>query len=181
MPPDPPEVWQADMDSEDRVRAVAEMLTRPRSTSWVADQAQVDYKTARKYLSKLVEDDRLRTTERDQTTLYYPNPRQQFFAELGDLVEDHSKEELTAELEAISRRIEGWQDEYDVEDVDELRTTLDESLSTEERRERERVIDTWEYNGEMRTLIGHAIRLYDDLQRFTITHTPATVDASRSE
>lgn len=181
MPSDPPTVWRADMDSEDRVRAVAEMLTRPRSASWVAEQAQVDYKTARKYLSKLVEDDRLRTTERDQTTLYYPDPRQQFFGEIGDLVEERTKAELTEELDSISRRIEMWQDKYGVEDVDELRTTLAESLSVEERREREQIIDTWEYNREMRTLIRHAIRLYDDLHRFTATHTPVTTDAAPRE
>jgi predicted ArsR family transcriptional regulator len=181
MVSDPPDVWADDMDSEDRVRAVAEMLTRPRSASWVADQAQVDYKTARKYLSKLVEDDRLRTTQRDQTTRYYPDPREQFFGEIGDLVEEHTKDELTDELEAISQRIEAWQAEYDVEDADELRTTLDESLRVEERREREQVIDTWEYTREMRTLIRHAIRLYDDLHQFTVTHAPAAADAAPSE
>ncbi|WP_143423156.1 winged helix-turn-helix domain-containing protein [Halegenticoccus soli] len=178
MPPDSPERWPDDMDSEDRVRAVAEMLTHPRSASWVADQANVNYKTARKYLAKLADDKRLLTTDRGQKTLYYPNPREQFFGEIGDLVDEHTKDELTAELNAISSRIEAWQDEYDVEDADELRTTLDESLRIEERRERERVIDTWEYNLEMRTLIRHAIRLYDDLHQFTATHSLATSEAT---
>lgn len=181
MSTDPPRMWREDMDSEDRVRAVTEMVTQPRSASWVADQAKVDYKTARKYLNKLVEDDRLLTTERDQTTLYYPNPREQFFGEIGDLVDEHTKDELTDELEAISQRIETWQDQYDVDDADELRTTLDESLSLEERRDRERVIDRWEYTQSMRTLIRHAIRLYDDLHHFTATHTPATADAAPNE
>lgn len=181
MTNDSPSVWRDDMESEDRVRAVAEMLTQPRSASWVADQAQVDYKTARKYLTKLVNDNRLLTTDRSQTTLYYPDPREQFFGEIGDLVDEHTKDELTAELNAISSRIEEWQEKYDVEDADELRTTLDESLSVEERRERERIIDTWEYNREMRTLVRHAIRLYDDLHRFTATHLPATTQAATNE
>lgn len=181
MTADPPDVWRDDMDSEDRVRAVAEMLTEPRSASWVADQAHVDYKTARKYLTKLADDKRLRTTDRGQTTRYYPNPREQFFGEIGDLVDEHTKDELTSELNAISSRIEAWQEEYDVEDPDELRTTLDESLSVEERRERERVIDAWEYNREMRTLVRHAIRLYDDLHEFTDTHSPATAEATPNE
>ena len=30
-------MWSDDMDSEDRVRAVTEMLTRPRNASWVAE------------------------------------------------------------------------------------------------------------------------------------------------
>lgn len=174
-------VWRDEMDSEDRVRAVVEMLTQPRSASWVAEQAQVNYKTARKYLNKLVDDNRLLTTKRNQTTLYYPNPREQFFGEISDLVDDHTKDELTAELTTISRRIEEWQANYDVEDADDLRTTLDESLSVEERRERERVIDTWEYTDEMRTLIRHAIRLYDDLQQFTTTHTSRHAAATANE
>ena len=172
MTSDPPPVWSEGMDSEDRVRAVAEMLTEPRSASWVAEQAQVDYKTARKYLDKLVSDSRLRTTEREQTTLYYLDPRQQFFAEIGDLVEEHTKDELTTELTAMGARIEAWQDEYGVESPDELRTTLDETLCTEERRERERVVDSWEYTEEMRMLVRHAIRLYDDLQQFTAANSP---------
>jgi len=177
MTAEKPTVWPDGMETEDRVRAVAEMLTQPRSATWVAEQADVNYKTARKYLTQLVEDDRLRTTERKRTTLYYPNPREQFFREIGDLVEGHTKDELTAELNAISSRIEEWQEEYDVEDPDELRTTLDESLSVAERRNRERVVDTWEYNREMRTLVRHAIRLYDDLHRFTATHSPTTVES----
>lgn len=176
-----PPVWPDHMDSEERVRAVAEMLTHPRSASWVSDQADVGYKTARKYLSKLVDDRRLSTTERDRTTLYYANPREQFFREIGDLVDDHTKNELTAELNATSDRIESWQEKYDVEDPDELRTTLDESLSVEERRERKRVVDTWEYNLEMRTLVRHAIRLYDDLDQYTATHTPTMAGVGSGE
>lgn len=181
MTEDVPSVWGEHMDSEDRVRAVAETLTRPRSAMWVSDQADVDYKTARKYLSKLTDDGRLLTTERDRTTLYYSNPRDQFFREIGDLADEHTKDELTAELNAIGSRIESWQETYDVEDPDELRTTLDESLTVEERREREQVVDTWEYNREMRTLVRHAIRLYDDLHRYTTTHTPTKVGAATSE
>ena len=96
------------MDSEDRVRAVTEMLTEPRDTSWVAEQAEVDYKTARKYLEKFVADGRLRTVERSRTTRYYPNPRRQFFAELEELAATHTKAELTDELTAMSERIEAW-------------------------------------------------------------------------
>ena len=177
MVPDPPAMWSDDTESEDRVRAVTEMLTEPRDASWVAEHAEVGYKTARKYLEKLVADERLRTVERNRTTRYYPNPRRQFFAELEDLAATHTKAELTDELTAMSERIEAWQETYEVADADELRTTLDESLSVEERRERERVVDDWEYTERMRTLVGHAIRLYDDLERFAATNSPAAVRA----
>ena len=62
MTPDPPAMWSDDMDSEDRVRAVTEMLTDPRDASWVAEQAEVDYKTARKYLEKFVAANRSRSS-----------------------------------------------------------------------------------------------------------------------
>lgn len=167
----PRDVWPDDADSEDRVRSVADALTRPRSASWVAEQADVTFKTAQKYLAKGVEDGRLETTERDRTTCYYPDPRDQFLGEIGDLVQEYTKDELTAELESISERIETWQDTYDVNDPNALRASLDESLSVAERRERERVVEDWEYTREMRTLIRHAIRLYDDLTR--VSGSPA--------
>lgn len=178
MPSEPPAVWSDDMESADRVRAVADMLSKPRSASWVAEQADVNYKTAQKYLEKLVADDRLCTTESNHQTRYYPDPRDQFFGEIGDLVDEYSKDELTAELDAMSQRIETWQTEYDVETPDELRTSIDESLDIEERRERSRVIDRWEYTLEMRTLVRHAIRLYDDLHQFTTGHTPPAADVA---
>ncbi|MDL0118502.1 hypothetical protein PNQ29_03315 [Halobacterium salinarum] len=181
MTDEQPDVWSDDLDSEDRVRRVADTLTQPQSASWVADQAAVNYKTARKYLEKLVSDARLQTTERDQTTLYYPNPRTEFFDELDELVSQHTKDELTAELATMSDRIEDWQTAYDVADPNELRTSIDESLSVAERREREHVVDDWEYTQQMRMLVRHAIRLYDDLQQFTATHTPQRVEAGGSE
>ena len=176
-----PDQWPADADSEDRVRAVADQLTEPKSASWVADQAGVDYKTARKYLDKLRGDNRLLAVERDRTTLYAPNPRQQFFAELSELIDTNTKEELTAELTAMSERIEAWQAEYGVDDPDELRITLDETLSVAERRNREQAIDNWEYTREMRTLVRHAIRLYDDLQQATATSLPEQASATGGE
>lgn len=174
---DAPEMWSDEMDSEDRVRAVTEMLTQPRGASWVAEQAQVDYRTARKYLEKLVADGQLRTVERDRTTRYYPDPRRQFFDELGDLVESHTKAELTDKLTRLGERVEGWQEAYGVESPDELRTTLDESLSVAERREREQIVDSWEYTREMQMLVRHAIRLYDDLHQFAADHAPQQLRA----
>jgi hypothetical protein len=176
-----PPVWRENTESDERVRAVTEQLTQPRSASWVAEQAQVDYKTARKYLTKLVENDHLVPIEGEQTTLYAPNPRGQFFGEISMLVDDHTKDELTAELSRIGHRIENWQANYDVEDTDELRTTLDESLSVEERCDRERIIDRWEYSQEMQRLIRHAVRLYDDLHEYTARSPPARAEAAPNE
>jgi hypothetical protein len=180
MSNDAPNMWSEEMDSGDRVRAVAEMLTQPRSASWVAEQAQVDYRTARKYLDKLVSDSRLRTVERDRTTCYHPDPHRQFFDELGSLVESHTKTELTEELTRLSERIEGWENEYGVESANELRTTLDESLTVEQRRERAQVADSWEYTREMQMFVRHAIRLYDDLRQFTTDHAPQDRADSRT-
>ena len=77
----------------------------------------------------------------------------------------------------MSERIEAWQKTYEVTDADGLRTTLDESLSVEERRERECVVDDWGHTERMRTLVSRAIRLYDDLERFAATNSSAAVGA----
>lgn len=101
------------------------------------------------------------------------------FPELA-LADEHTKDELTAERSATSDRIAAWRAGYGVEAPDALRTMIDASLEIAERRERKRVIDTWKYTLEMRTLIRHAIRLYDDRQQFTAGHSP-TADATSGE
>ncbi|MFC3960229.1 DUF7342 family protein [Halovivax cerinus] len=177
MSPPSPDVWANDTDGEERVRTVASALSKPRSAVWVAEQSDVTYKTAQKYLEKGVEDGRLETIEHDRTTLYVPDPREQYLDEIATLVDEHSKDELTRELSAMSERIESWQERYDVMEPDALRTTIDESLTVDERRERERVVEDWTYVQEMRTLVRHAIRLYDDLARVQRSSASSIADA----
>lgn len=55
-----------------------------------------------------------RVTQEVLTTLYAPNPRKQFFGEINGFIDNHTKVELTAELNEIGHRIEDWQADYNV-------------------------------------------------------------------
>ena len=51
-----------------------EIFTEPRDAAQVVEQAEIDYKTARKYLKKFVTDGRLRTVERYGVSFGDVNP-----------------------------------------------------------------------------------------------------------
>jgi len=148
----------------DRIREVAMTVREPRNAGEIAEAAGVARNTAEKYLKQLVEADKLATSERGRETCYYPDPVTQYFDQIRDLVNEHQKDELTAELEAIRDDIDEWKDEYDVESADELRTTVGDDISPSERRQRRHVAEDWEYYEHQATLIKQAIQLYDTIE-----------------
>jgi len=156
--------WPDGMDAAERVRHVALSRTTPRNAGWIATEADVSRDTAVKYLSRMVEQGDLETVETAEGTCYRPDPVTQLLDQVRDLVEGHSLDELTSELRAIGDEIDQWKREYDVDDLVDFRGTVgNDDLSGEERRDRLRVIEEWEYNVEMREAIRLAISLRDSL------------------
>jgi hypothetical protein len=87
------------------------------------------------------------------------------FDELRQLIEEHTREQLQADLTAIAEEIEDWQEAYGVETWEELEQSLaDGTLSSSEIRDRRDVIRDWRANEENRRLIGHALELYSDVE-----------------
>jgi Fic family protein len=102
------------------VRSVAQTVSEPRSASWIAEEAAVSENTARGHLQRLVEMNVLRSFE-DGTTTYAPDPLHTRMQTLRELIDEYDHDgllDLKADLQA---EIETWQDEYGVEDPDELR------------------------------------------------------------
>ena len=54
-----------------------------------------------------------------------------------------SEQTLRDELDRMAKEIEEWRDEYEVESPTELQASIDESMSTDERRERWRAAYDW--------------------------------------
>lgn len=147
-----------------RIREVAMTVREPKNAGEIADAAGVARNTAAKYLTQLVEADKLTTVQRGRETCYYPDPVTQYFDGIRDLIGDHSKDELTAELAAIRDDIDEWKAEYDVESPDELRASVGEDISPADRRQRRHDAEDWEYYAQQAELIKKAIQLHDTIE-----------------
>ena len=153
--------WTTAMTARERVQSIAETIPEPRTPNWVAEQAEVKWDTAKKHLEDLVEQGLVLKTDEGR---YYSDPSRAYFDHLRDLIIENDKDRLREELAAIAEEIEGWREEYDVETLDELETSLgDDSLTVEEIHDRRRVARQWEENQQYRDLFTTALSLYDDV------------------
>ena len=164
--------WPDHWDKRDQVRAVAEMLTEPRDAGWVADEAGVVKKTARKHLNVLVDEGELETRiGEDGTKYYYPDPTTQVFDQIREL-SALSDRELTDELERIAGEIDEWQRSYDVETPNELRASIDETMTPAEREKRRELAYDWEQNQQARTFVRIALQTSDDIEALVDAYRP---------
>lgn len=174
--------WPDGWDKQQRVEAIADAISQPRSAGWVAEQAGVTAKTARKYLDQLVEGGSFATTTDADTggTLYYPDPEALVLEKLRQLL-GRDKDDLAGELDRIATEIERWREEFGVDDPTELRKTVDESLSADDRRRRQQVAYEWERNEELRGLVRAALEIHDPVTDYVRAHRPDDAGDVRRE
>ncbi len=158
------ESWTESTTARERVETIATTLSEPRTPNWVAEQAEVDWDTAKRHLEQLKETGVLVRTDENE---YLPDPTRAYFDHLRDLILEHSKAELRAELEAIATRIEEWKDTYDVSSPAELETTLGTDLPGADVRERRQALRRWETSLDSRQRIQRALELYDEVTALT--------------
>jgi len=159
------ESWTESMSARERIRVVAETLREPRSVNWISDQADAAWSTTNEELQQLVDRGQLRRVEAGETTHYQPDYTRLLFEEIRTLIEENTREQLRAELAAITEEIEAWQATYDVETWEALEQSLaDGDLAREELGDRRDVIAYWRENEEDRRLIKHALELYSDVE-----------------
>lgn len=144
-----------------RIRETAMTAGKAKNAGEIAQAAGVSRNTAAKYLSQLTEDDVLIAETRGRETVYRADPVTQYFRQLRELTSNHSKEALTGELSAVKEDIERFKSEYDVERADELRATVGDVGTAEERTKRRNDADDWEYFDHQRKLIQQALQLYE--------------------
>lgn len=163
--------WTESMTARERVETIATTLTEPRSPNWVAEQAEVEWDTAKKHLENLRESGVVLVTPEEK---YVSDPTRAYFDHLRELILKNSKAELRGELMAIADRIDEWKKRYEVESPDELEATLATDLSGERVRERRRVLRQWENTLDSRERIRMALELYDDVTSLT-SEVPGSV------
>jgi len=120
---------------EDRVRMTARQLSEPRTTNWIASEADWSHEPTKRVLERLVDDGILHRDGSGTHTTYYPDYRRQAMQEAMRLRDSgHTVEELTSRLADMKTQIRNWEDEYDVESPNHLRGRSLTSLLTLTRK-----------------------------------------------
>ncbi|MDB2276488.1 hypothetical protein PM022_18540 [Halorubrum ezzemoulense] len=153
--------WTDGLSAAKRVEVVALTVDEPRTANWIAAEAEVAHETATKYLTRLVDDGKLRSDTRGQQTIYEPDPVGQYLVEMRELYDEHSPDELAASLEDINEQIRTWKAKYDVETANQLRASLSRTEDVTDERDRRQVAREWDHLATRRRLVEDALRLYD--------------------
>lgn len=150
---------------EDRVRMVARQLSQPRTTNWIASEADWSHEPTKRVLERLVDNGVLYRDESSAHTTYYPDYRHQAVQEAVRLRDgNRSVEELTDRLAELKAQIRNWEDEFAVESPNQLRATIaDNKLDPTEENQRRRISRDWEHLQRRIRIVGFAIREWDFL------------------
>lgn len=156
--------WKDDPSPRERVRQIAETVTDPVSTNWVAEQAAVGWQTAKDELEQLSNRGDLRRVQQGDDVRYVPDFTRLYTERIRELVLSFSREELRGEIVQAKEDIQEIQSEYAVESRDELEASLsDPDVSAAEARERQRSLREWEEVADDIQLLKHALSLFDDI------------------
>jgi DNA-binding transcriptional ArsR family regulator len=155
------DAWTDSTTARERVETIATTLSEPRTTNWVAEQAEVEWDTAKRHLESLADTGILTETAGGE---YVPDPTRAYFDRLRDLILENERSELRAELEAIAERTDDWKQQYGVESPAELEATLADERPVDEISERRRALRRWEQSQRSRNLIRKALALYEDVR-----------------
>ena len=150
---------------EDRVRMVARQLSQPRTTNWIATEADWSHEPTKRVLERLVDDGVLYRNEKSGHTTYYPDYRHQAIQEAVRLRDgDRSVEGLTDRLAELKAQIRDWEEEFGVESPNQLRATVaDDDLTPAEEDRRRDISRDWEHLQRRIRIVGFAIREWDFL------------------
>lgn len=173
-----PKAWNDRTSGRERVRMVVETHDEPASVTEIADRADVAWATADSELDRLLMENHVRKHEEDGQTKYASDPVRQFLDQILELIEEHDRDELEAQLVEYQSQLESLQDEHDADTATEFRKRLTgEDRSADELREIRTVTATWDALETERRLCKHALALYDDVS--TVSET-GTIDGSAS-
>ena len=159
-----PDAWTETMTARERVRAVVELLDEPASVEEVRKQADVSWSTADRELGRMHDENMVDTVTVGGSKRYRVNPVRLLFDEIQHVINDHDRDELEAELEAMLSEEEALRAEFDATTSDELRERLARSdLSSDEVRELRNASSTWQALESGIRLYRHAPQLYEDV------------------
>lgn len=94
----------------ERVRAISQTLTEPRSATWIADESCVPEDTARSHLDQLVDTGLLVEQDCEPVSKYSPNHSHIRAQSIKDLLDEHNRTELVRlrdDLRGQTKHVEG--------------------------------------------------------------------------
>ena len=135
---DPPEnLWEGDLNQAvvekwtdettafDRVRQVVDVTTKPQSAAEIADRARVSPPTARKYLSTMAEDGRVKRIDTDTGSQYMRAPQALAMRRIAAIPREHTKDEIRDSIRELKEERANLTETYEVGTIDELTLALE--------------------------------------------------------
>lgn len=154
------EAWKEHATAFDRVQSVATTVSKPRPAAYIAAEAHVAENTARGHLERLVSLNVLLRTERDDGTVYDPDPLHTRMQTLRDLLEEYDHEGLIDLKIELQSQIEAWETEYNAASPDDLRARSAETDTVSQTRELRKTASDWELVLYRLSILDDAIENY---------------------
>jgi len=104
------DAWIEATTPPERLRAISQTLTEPRSAAWIADKSYVSEDTVRSHLEQLVDTGLLVERDGDSVSKYSPNYSQIRAQSIENLLDEHNRTELVRlrdDLRNQTKQIEG--------------------------------------------------------------------------
>ena len=119
------EQWTDDTTALDRVRQVVDVTTEPQSAEEIADRARVSPPTARKYLSTMAADGRVKRINTDAGSQYMRAPQMLAMRRIAAIHREHTKAEIRESIKELQEERANIKETHEVGTIDELTLALD--------------------------------------------------------
>lgn len=152
-----PETWTQQSSAFDRIRSVAVTVSQPRPASYIAEEARVTENTAREHLARLVEMGVLLKSNSEGQNLYSPDPLHTRKQAVRELLDSNDPEALVQHRSELEEKIESWQDDHEVDSLEELRERAATTDTAAETRNVLKTVTNWELVAYRLGLVEEAI------------------------
>lgn len=149
-----PSAWVATMTTRERVRAVVEMLDEPVTVAEVGERADVSRSTASRELERLQTESLVDLYDGTGESHVQVNLDYLLDDEVQRLIDNHDRDGLEDELQAMLDEVESLREEFGVRSAD--------NLALDNGREARNVASTWEALESDIRLYCLALMKYDE-------------------
>jgi len=117
--------WKGETTAFERITSVVDVTSEPAFASEIADRAAVSEPTARRHLKSLAGVGRITAVPAKQGTRYKRSPSTLAMRRISGLHQQYSKPALQRGIEDLREKLQALREKHDVNDPDDLATTLE--------------------------------------------------------
>ncbi|NGM70248.1 ArsR family transcriptional regulator [Natronolimnobius sp. AArcel1] len=151
------DAWITHTSNQERIQAVVRTVSKPRSSSFIANEANVEQSVARDHLEELAETNAVLLIEEENKRLYGPNMDYTAREAAADLASEFDEEGLLELREKMERDIEGWRAEFGIPSPENLREYAQDTDEASEAIHLRNVARKWELVRYRLTVVEHAV------------------------